>query len=97
MLFEVRSSPDPTGITGDEYAQRVKAEEIPYLTDLQGKGVVTHAWGLVGRGGWLAIFDVESHQQLLGAIYSNPLSPHSAYDVTPVFHGKDFQPFSTGG
>jgi muconolactone delta-isomerase len=96
MLFQVKSSPDPTGITGDEYQRRVQSEEIPYLMDLQGKGVVTHAWGYVGRAGWLAIFDVETHQQLLGLIYSNPLSPHSSYDVVPVFRGQDWQGFSTG-
>jgi muconolactone delta-isomerase len=97
MLFEVRSVADPTGITGEQYAERVLSQEVPYLRKLQSDGVITHAWMRIGQDGWLAIFDVNSHEQLLATIYSNPLSPHSAYDVTPVFEGRDFKPFEVGG
>jgi muconolactone delta-isomerase len=93
MLFEVRSVADPTGITGEHYAERVLSEEVPYLKKLKADGVISHAWMRIGQDGWLAIFDVASHEQLLGVIYSNPLSPHSAYEVAPVFAGKDFEPF----
>ncbi len=95
MLFKVRSFANPTGITGDDYAQRVQEQEIPYLQQLQSQGVITHAWLLVGQDGWLAIMDVQSHEQLLGVIYSNPLSAHSLYDVAPAFDGTTFQGFQS--
>jgi muconolactone delta-isomerase len=89
MLFEVVASARPTGISGDEHMRRLP-EAVAYMKKLKEDGVILHSWVRVGRYGATTIFDVSSHEALLGYLNGNPLVPHVAYEVIPLASTDDF-------
>jgi muconolactone delta-isomerase len=90
MLFAVETEMNPVGINGDEFMRRLP-EGVDYLKKLQRQGTLVHAWIRVGGGGGLSIFEVSSHEELLGALYQNPIAPHLKFKVTPLAPVTDFK------
>jgi muconolactone delta-isomerase len=87
--FAVLATQSPNGITGDEYRQRLPSG-VAYMKDLIDKGIVRHAWTRVGASGGLFIIDVGSHEELLAAIYDNPISAHLSFEVYPLTEFGEF-------
>lgn len=93
-LFAVINDATPTGISADEFMRRLP-EGFVYMKGLIDKGVIVHSWVRVGESGGLNIFDVSSHEELLDALYNNPISPHLKFTVYPLTEVEAFDP--TGG
>ncbi|MGI8664794.1 MAG: muconolactone Delta-isomerase family protein [Jatrophihabitans sp.] len=87
--FAVLATQAPVGISGDEYRRRLP-EGVAYMKSLVDKGLVEHAWARVGASGGMFILDVESNEQLLMAIYDNPISAHLSFEVYPLVPFGDF-------
>ena len=87
--FAVLATQAPIGIDGDEYRRRLPTG-VAYMKSLMDRGLVEHAWARVGASGGMFIFNVESHEQLLGAIYDNPISAHLSFEVIPLVPFGDF-------
>lgn len=81
--FAVLATQAPAGITGDEYRKRLPTG-VAYMKSLMDRGLVEHAWTRVGASGGLFIIDVSSHEELLAAIYDNPISAHLDFQVIPL-------------
>ncbi|WP_409465503.1 muconolactone Delta-isomerase family protein [Amycolatopsis sp. GA6-003] len=88
--FAILATQAPNGITGEDYRRRLP-EGVAYMKGLLERGVVTHAWTRVGASGGLFIADVGSHEELLAALYDNPISAHLDFEVVPL---TDFGEFS---
>lgn len=95
-LFAVLTQQAPVGISGDEFRLRLPAG-VAYLKELIRRGVIRHAWARVGESGGLTIFDVRSHEELLDALYANPISAHLSFRVYPLASVAEFSgEFGTG-
>jgi muconolactone D-isomerase len=92
-LFAVLATQSPRGISGDEYRRRLPAG-YEYVQRLAKKGVIMHNWIRVGASGGLHIYEIDSHEQLLNILYSNPISPHLSYEVIPLAAAGSFDPTS---
>ncbi|NUT46893.1 MAG: hypothetical protein HOV94_06155 [Saccharothrix sp.] len=90
-LFAVTTTQAPVGISADEFRRRLP-EGYAYMMDLIDKGVIVHNWVRVGHNGGLSIFDVASHEELMLALYGNPISPHLAFGITPLARTDAFDP-----
>jgi muconolactone delta-isomerase len=90
-LFAVLIDATPTGISADEFMRRLP-EGYEYMKGLIGKGVIAHSWVRVGHSGGINIFNVSSHEELLDALYANPISPHLKFTVYPLVEVSDFNP-----
>ncbi|WP_445282383.1 muconolactone Delta-isomerase family protein [Streptomyces sp. DSM 118148] len=88
-LFAVLATQSPRGISGDEFRTRLP-EGFAYTRGLVDKGVIKHNWVRVGAAGGLLIYDVESHEELLGHLYDNPMSPHLTFEVIPLAQAGAF-------
>jgi muconolactone delta-isomerase len=84
MLFEVVTRAAPNGIDGETFYRRLAAEGIPYMRSLMERGTIIHSWARIGENGGLNIFSVDSHEQLLQDLYSNPISGHLTFQVTAL-------------
>ncbi|MFI0982675.1 muconolactone Delta-isomerase family protein [Streptomyces sp. NPDC021093] len=99
-LFAVLATQDPAGISADEFRTRLP-EGFAYTKNLADKGVIKHSWVRVGASGGLLIYDVASHEELLGHLYDNPMSPHLKFEVIPLadpkaFHSTSYQEKNKG-
>jgi muconolactone delta-isomerase len=90
-LFAVLIDATPTGISADEFMKRLP-EGYSYMKRLIDKGTIAHSWVRIGHSGGINIFDVSSHEELLGALYGNPISPHLKFTVYPLAEVSDFDP-----
>jgi len=90
-LFAVLTNATPTGISADEFMRRLP-EGYTYMKGLIDKGTITHSWVRVGESGGLSIFDVPSHEELMFALYGNPISPHLKFTIWPLAQVDDFEP-----
>lgn len=88
-LFAVLATQAPNGISADEYRMRLP-EGFAYHQALRDKGIIRHSWVRVGAAGGLNIYDVGSHEELLAALYDNPLSPHQHFEVYPLADPASF-------
>ena len=88
--FAVMATQDPNGITGEEYRVRLP-QGVAYMKSLMDKGLVQHAWTRVGAAGGLFIFDVDSHETLLKALYDNPISAHLSFQLFPLTDFASFE------
>ncbi|MEW2618896.1 muconolactone Delta-isomerase family protein [Streptomyces sp. NPDC048106] len=95
-LFAVLINATPTGISADEFFERLP-KGYAYMKGLIEKGTIKHSWVRIGESGGLNIFDVESHEELLGALYGNPISPHLQFTIYPLVEVDDFSPDEIGG
>ncbi|WP_410585911.1 muconolactone Delta-isomerase family protein [Amycolatopsis sp. lyj-23] len=95
-LFAVTTTQAPTGISADEFRRRL-GEGFGYMQALVEKGIVTHSWIRVGESGGLNIYDVSSHDELMSALYDNPLSPHLKFEVWPLAEVSGFDPDAVPG
>ncbi|MGH4011341.1 MAG: muconolactone Delta-isomerase family protein [Pseudonocardiaceae bacterium] len=92
-LFAVLATQAPTGISADEFRRRLP-EGFEYTRGLVEKGVIRNSWIRVGASGGLNIYEVDSHEQLLSALYDNPLSSHLRFEVIPLAAAGSFDPTS---
>jgi muconolactone delta-isomerase len=90
-LFAVTTTQSPVGISADEFRRRLP-EGYAYMMNLIDKGVIAHNWIRVGHSGGLSIFDVASHEELMLALYGNPISPHLEFGITPLAETNAFDP-----
>jgi muconolactone delta-isomerase len=90
-LFAVLATQAPKGISGDEFRRRLP-EGFQYTKALVDKGVIRHSWIRVGAAGGLNIYEVDSHEHLLSALYDNPLSPHLNFEVIPLAEAGSLDP-----
>ncbi|MEU4742610.1 muconolactone Delta-isomerase family protein [Actinosynnema sp. NPDC023658] len=90
-LFAVTTTQAPVGISADEFRRRLP-QGYAYMLDLIEKGVIVHSWIRVGKSGGLSIFDVASHEELMLALYGNPISPHLEFGITPLAETGAFDP-----
>ncbi|MEV8541212.1 muconolactone Delta-isomerase family protein [Streptomyces sp. NPDC051572] len=88
-LFAVLATQAPRGIDGDEFRARLP-RGFAYTKSLVDKGVIKHNWVRVGAAGGLLVYEVESHEELLGHLYDNPLSPHLTFEVIPLAEPSAF-------
>lgn len=82
-LFAVLATQAPKGIDAAEFRRRLP-EGLAYTKGLVDRGVIIHSWIRVGAAGGLNIYSVDSHEELLSALYDNPLSPHLEFEVIPL-------------
>jgi muconolactone delta-isomerase len=90
-LFAVLATQAPAGISADEFRHRLPAG-FDYTRRLVEQGVIIHSWIRVGTEGGLNIYQVDSHERLLSALYDNPLSPHLRFEVVPLAAADGFDP-----
>ncbi|MEU4711952.1 muconolactone Delta-isomerase family protein [Nocardia salmonicida] len=90
-LFAVMATQKPTGISADTFRRRLP-EGFEYTKALVDKGVIEHSWIRVGAAGGLNIYRVDSHEELLSALYDNPLSPHLTFEVIPLAEAGSLNP-----
>ncbi|OPC81031.1 hypothetical protein B4N89_08790 [Embleya scabrispora] len=90
-LFAVLATQAPAAGEGEEFRRRLP-EGFAYTKNLVDKGVIRHSWVRVGAGGGLNIYDVDSHEELLAALYGNPVSPHLSFEVIPLAEAGSFDP-----
>lgn len=90
-LFAVLATQAPAAGEGEVFRQRLP-EGFSYTRSLVDKGIIRHSWIRVGASGGLNIYDVESHEELLAALYSNPVSPYLAFEVIPLAEPASFDP-----
>lgn len=90
-LFAVFATQAPNGISADEFRHRLP-EGFGYTRRLVERGVIIHSWIRVGAAGGLNVYQVDSHEQLLAALYDNPLSPHLRFEVVPLAAADSFDP-----
>lgn len=95
-LFAVLIDATPTGISADEFFKRLP-EGYEYMKGLIAKGTIKHSWVRIGESGGLNIFEVSSHNELLAALYQNPISPHLRFTIYPLAEVDDFSPEEIGG
>ncbi|MFD9888478.1 muconolactone Delta-isomerase family protein [Amycolatopsis sp. NPDC059027] len=95
-LFAVLATQAPTGLDADTFRRRLP-EGFRYTRNLVDKGVIVHSWIRVGAAGGLNIYRVDSHEQLLSALYDNPLSPHLSFEVIPLAEPGAFDPVAFEG
>ncbi|GAA1852228.1 hypothetical protein GCM10009836_35340 [Pseudonocardia ailaonensis] len=88
-LFAVLTTQAPKGISADEFKRRLP-EGFSHHVSLVDKGIVKHSWIRVGESGGLNIYDVSSHEELVSALYDNPLSPHIEFTVFPIVDAGSF-------
>jgi muconolactone delta-isomerase len=88
-LFAVTTKQNPSGITADEFRRRLP-EGVAYMKTLIERGLVQDAWVRVGASGGLFLIDADSHEQLLEALYANPISPHLDFHVDALAPFGDF-------
>lgn len=89
MLFSVQTQMNPTGIDADEFMTRLP-QGVAYFQSLMQAGTIVHSWVRVGQNGGLSIFDVDSHQELLDALYKNPIAAHLKFEITPLVPTRGF-------
>ncbi|HEY4023991.1 MAG TPA: muconolactone Delta-isomerase family protein [Pseudonocardiaceae bacterium] len=87
--FAVLVKQAPVGISADEYRRRLPTG-VAYMKGLIDKGIVAHAWARVGASGGLFVLDVDSHAELLTALYDNPISAHLDFEVSALVDFADF-------
>jgi muconolactone delta-isomerase len=90
-LFAVTTTQAPVGISADEFRRRLP-EGYEYMMNLIDKGVIVHNWIRVGHSGGLSIFDVSSNEELMLALYGNPISPHLEFGITLLAETGSFDP-----
>lgn len=90
-LFAVLVTQAPAPGEAKEFRERLP-EGFAYTRALVDKGVIRHSWIRVGAAGGLNIYDVESHEDLLAALYDNPISPHLRFEVIPLAEPGSFDP-----
>lgn len=90
-LFAVLATQAPTGIDADAFRRRLP-EGFAYTKTLVDEGVIRHSWIRVGAAGGLNVYEVGSHEELLSALYDNPLSPHLRFEVIPLAEAGSFDP-----
>jgi muconolactone D-isomerase len=84
MLFHVRMDVAiPHDIDPDERARLVATEQERAL-ELQRKGTWAHLWRIVGQYSNISIFDVGSTDELHEILWTLPLFPFMAVQVTPL-------------
>lgn len=90
-LFAVLATQAPAAGEAKEFRERLH-EGFAYTRTLVAKGVIRHSWIRVGASGGLNIYDVGSHEELLTALYDNPISPHLKFEVIPLAEPGSFDP-----
>jgi len=90
-LFAVLATQAPAAGEAREFRERLH-EGFAYTRALVDKGVIRHSWIRVGASGGLNIYDVGSHEELLAALYDNPVSPHLRFEVIPLAEPGSFDP-----
>lgn len=90
-LFAVLATQAPAAGEAKEFRERL-GEGFAYTRALVDKGVIRHSWIRVGASGGLNIYDVASHEELLAALYDNPVSPHLRFEVIPLAEPASFDP-----
>jgi muconolactone delta-isomerase len=90
-LFAVLATQAPAAGEGGVFRQRLPAG-FAYTKSLVDKGIIRHSWIRVGAAGGLNIYDVQTHEELLAALYGNPVSPHLRFDVIPLAEADSFDP-----
>lgn len=94
-LFAVLVAPLPTSQVLPEFLKMLP-DGFAYHKKLIDEGVIKHSWIRVGTQGGLNVYDVESHEQLLGALYGNPISHHLKFEILPLASRDSFDPRSWG-
>jgi muconolactone delta-isomerase len=94
-LFAVLAKKAPVGITAEEFG-RLLADGFAYTKNLEDKGVIRHRWICVGANAGLNIYEVGSHEQLMGVLYGSPAGPHLEFDVYPLIDPTAFDPATAG-
>ncbi|MBB5156857.1 muconolactone Delta-isomerase family protein [Saccharopolyspora phatthalungensis] len=94
-LFAVLVAPLPSSQTLPEF-RNVLPKGFDYHRKLIDEGVILHSWIRVGMQGGLNIYDVESHEQLLAALYANPISQHLQFEIIPLARRDSFDPSEWG-
>ena len=90
-LFAVFATQAPAAGEGDVFRQRLP-EGFAYTKSLVDRGVILHSWIRVGAAGGLNIYQVDSHEELLALLYSNPVSPYLKFEVIPLAESGSFDP-----
>ncbi|WFE62998.1 muconolactone Delta-isomerase family protein [Micromonospora sp. WMMD714] len=90
-LFAVLATQSPAAGEAKEFRERLP-EGFAYTKALVDKGVIRHSWIRVGASGGLNIYDVDSHEELLAALYDNPVSPHLKFEIIPLAAPASFDP-----
>ena len=84
MLFHVRMDVSiPRDLDPDE-RDRLLATERARALELQRGGTWVHLWRVVGHYSNISIFDVDSGDELHQILWSLPLFPFMAIEVTPL-------------
>lgn len=94
-LFAVLAKKAPVGISSEEFA-RLLADGFDYTRKLENDGVIKHRWICVGANAGLNVYDVDSHEQLMGVLYGSPAGPHLEFDVWPLIDPTSFDPTKAG-
>ncbi|MCE6995350.1 hypothetical protein LZG04_11085 [Saccharothrix sp. S26] len=94
-LFAVLVAPLPASQVLPEFLE-ILPQGFDYHRKLIDEGVIRHSWIRVGTQGGLNIYDVESHEQLLGALYANPVSKYLQFEIIPLASRTSFDPGSWG-
>lgn len=84
MLFHVTMDVALPRDLDPEEREATLARERAYALDLQKQGKWLHLWRVVGRYANVSIFDVHSTDELHEILWSLPLFPYMAIDVTPL-------------
>lgn len=90
-LFAVLATQAPAAGEGEVFRQRLP-DGFAYTRELVDRGVIRHSWIRVGASGGLNIYNVGSHEELLAALYSNPVSPHLRFEIIPLAEPGSFDP-----
>ncbi|MFD0900465.1 muconolactone Delta-isomerase family protein [Actinomadura sediminis] len=94
-LFAVLVSPLPSSQALPEFRQMLQ-NGFSYHRKLIDEGVIRHSWIRVGAQGGLNVYDVDSHERLLEALYANPISHHLQFEIIPLANREGFDPSTWG-
>ncbi|HEY1489187.1 MAG TPA: muconolactone Delta-isomerase family protein [Micromonosporaceae bacterium] len=94
-LFAVLAKKAPVGISSEEFA-RLLSDGFNYTKELEDKGVIKHRWICVGANAGLNVYEVDSHEQLMGVLYDSPAGPHLDFVVYPLIDPTSFDPTAAG-
>lgn len=88
-LFHVRMDVDIPRDLDEQVRADTVAREKAYSQRLQREGTWVHLWRIVGQYSNISVFDVESADELHEILWSLPLFPYMAVEVTPLTrHGS---------
>lgn len=84
MLFHVRMTVSLPDDLDDAWRKELLDAEKRYSRRLQETGQWLHLWRVAGHYANISVFDVESVDALHDVLWSLPLFPFLAIDITPL-------------